>query len=84
MIRAGWRWAGIEGPVELAGHDDHLDGADDETTPLPLPDVFTAAGDTHGDWHEFDRVTAAERRVACSSRPSGPTATADLPGGRVE
>jgi hypothetical protein len=29
-----------------------------------LRDVFTAAGGSHEDWAEFDRVVAAERRTA--------------------
>jgi len=29
-----------------------------------LRDIFTAAGGTHDDWDEYDRVMANERRVA--------------------
>ena len=28
VLRAGWQWAAAEGPVELAGPDDALDGVD--------------------------------------------------------
>src|SRR5262249_47313983 len=28
VLRAGWRWAAVEGPAELAGPDDPLDGVD--------------------------------------------------------
>src|SRR5687768_17187065 len=28
VLRAGWNWASVEGPVELAGPDDPLDGLD--------------------------------------------------------
>jgi PPOX class probable F420-dependent enzyme len=63
VIRAGWRWAGVEGPVELAGPDDHLDGIDGERLRLLLREIFTAAGGTHDDWDEYDRVMASERRV---------------------
>ena len=69
VIRAGWRWAGDEGPVELAGPDDHLDAVGDERLSLLLRDIFTAAGGTHDDWHEYDRVTTAERRVAVFVTP---------------
>src|SRR5919199_1091915 len=43
VIRAGWRWAGVEGPVELAGPDDPLEGIDGETLRLLLRDIFTSA-----------------------------------------
>jgi PPOX class probable F420-dependent enzyme len=64
LLRAGWRWAAVEGPVELAGPVDRLDGIDDERLRLLLRQIFTAAGGTHDDWDEYDRVMAEERRVA--------------------
>lgn len=64
VIRAGWRWAGVEGPVDLAGPDDRLDAIDGERLRLLLREIFTAAGGTHDDWDEYDRVMADERRVA--------------------
>jgi PPOX class probable F420-dependent enzyme len=69
VIRAGWQWAGVEGPVELAGPDDHLDGIDAERLRVLLREVFEAAGGQHDDWDEYDRVMAAERRVAVLVRP---------------
>lgn len=63
VMRAGWQWAGVEGPVELVGPDDPLEGIDGEGLRLLLRDIFTAAGGTHDDWDEYDRVMAAERRV---------------------
>ena len=63
VLRAGWQWAAVEGPVELAGPDDRLEGIDDRLSGL-LRDIFKAAGGTHDDWDEFDRVMAAERRAA--------------------
>src|SRR5258705_4683384 len=30
VLRAGWRWAAVEGAVELAGPDDVLEGVDAE------------------------------------------------------
>src|ERR1700704_5646522 len=50
VVRAGWQWAGVEGPVELAGPDDPLDGIDAERLRLLLREIFTAAGGTHDDW----------------------------------
>jgi PPOX class probable F420-dependent enzyme len=64
VLRAGWQWAAVEGPVELAGPHDHLDGVDDERLRLLLREIFTAAGGTHDDWDEYDRVMAEEQRVA--------------------
>lgn len=65
-FRRAWRWAGVVGPVELIGPDDPAGGV--EVTGL-LRDVFTAAGGTHDDWDEFDRVMADERRLAVLVRP---------------
>ena len=64
VIRAGWQWAGVEGPVELIGSDDPRDGVDAEGLRLLLRAIFVAAGGEHDDWAEYDRVMAAERRVA--------------------
>jgi PPOX class probable F420-dependent enzyme len=69
VIRAGWAWAGVEGPVELAGPDDPLAGIDPERLRLLLREIFTAAGGTHDDWPEYDRAMAAERRVAVLVTP---------------
>jgi PPOX class probable F420-dependent enzyme len=69
VIRAGWNWVGVEGPAELAVPDDPLDGVDGERLRLLLREIFTAAGGTHEDWDEYDRVMAAERRVAVLVRP---------------
>lgn len=56
--RSGWQWAAVEGPARVAGNDPQL-----------LRDVFTAAGGTHDDWDEYDRVMAAEGRVAVFVTP---------------
>jgi len=69
VIRAGWRWAGVEGPVVLAGPDDPLPGVDGGRLRLLLRDIFSSAGGTHDDWDEYDRVMAAERRVAVLVEP---------------
>jgi PPOX class probable F420-dependent enzyme len=69
VIRAGWQWAGVEGPVELVGPDDPRDGVDPERLRLLLREIFTAAGGTHDDWDEYDRVMASERRVAVLVEP---------------
>ncbi len=70
VIRAGWRWAGVEGHAQLVGPDDPLDGIDDERRRVLLRDIFTAAGGTHDDWDEYDRAMTAERRVAVLVAPT--------------
>jgi PPOX class probable F420-dependent enzyme len=69
VIRAGWQWAGVEGPVELAGPDDPMKSVDGERLRLLLREIFTAAGGTHEDFDEYDRVMAEERRVAVLVEP---------------
>ncbi len=69
VIRAGWQWAAVEGPVELVGPDDPHEGIDGEGLRLLLRHIFTAAGGTHDDWEEYDRVMADERRVAVLVEP---------------
>jgi PPOX class probable F420-dependent enzyme len=69
VFRAGWEWVAVEGPVDLAGPDDPLDGLAADLVPQLLRDVFSAAGGTHEDWDEFDRVMAAERRFAVLVHP---------------
>lgn len=70
-FRNGWQWATVEGRAELAGPDDTrpwLTEADQLR--LLLRDVFTAAGGTHDDWDEYDRVMAAERRAVVLGAPT--------------
>lgn len=69
VIRAGWRWAGVEGPVDLAGPEDRLGDIAGDRLRLLLREIFVAAGGTHDDWHTYDRVMAEERRVAVLVRP---------------
>lgn len=69
VFRAGWEWVAVEGDADLAGPDDRLEGLDVEEVPRLLQDVFRAAGGTHDDWDEYDRVMAEERRLAVLVRP---------------
>src|SRR5215207_196189 len=69
VIRAGWQWVGVEGRVELAGPDDPMPGIDGERLRVLRREIFTAAGGTHEDWDEYDRVMAEERRVAVLVEP---------------
>jgi len=70
VVRAGWQWASVEGPVDLAGPDDPLPGVDAERLRVLLREIFTAAGGTHDDWPTYDRVMADERRVAVLVTPT--------------
>jgi PPOX class probable F420-dependent enzyme len=65
-FRSGWRWAVAEGRAELRGPDD----TEPEQLRLLLRAVFTAAGGTHDDWDEYDRVMREQRRVAVLVTPS--------------
>jgi PPOX class probable F420-dependent enzyme len=69
VFRVGWEWVTIEGAAELMGPDDAVPGFDPGTLPQLLRDVFTAAGGTHDDWDEYDRVMATERRTVVLVRP---------------
>ena len=70
VVRAGWQWASVEGPVDLAGPDDPLPGVDAEGLRVLLREIFTAAGGTHDDWPAYDRAMAEERRVAVLVTPA--------------
>jgi hypothetical protein len=69
VLRAGWRWAAAEGPVQLCGPGDPVPGVDAEGLRLLLRAVFTAAGGTHDDWDTYDAVMARERRTAVLVTP---------------
>jgi PPOX class probable F420-dependent enzyme len=70
VFRSGWEWVAVEGPVDLAGPDDHLPGLDSDQIPALLQDVFRAAGGDHDDWDEYDRVMEEERRTAVLVTPA--------------
>ena len=69
-FRSGWEWAAVEGPVTVIGPDDALADFAPARLPQLLRDVFTAAGGTHDDWAEFDRVMADEQRLALLVTPA--------------
>ncbi len=70
-FRSGWRWATVEGRAELVGPDDAQPWlADADRLRLLLREVFTAAGGSHDDWDQYDRVMAEERRAVVLIAPT--------------
>lgn len=70
-FRNGWQWATAEGTAELVGPDDTQPWlTDPDRLRLLLREVFAAAGGTHDDWDEYDRVMAAERRAVVLIAPT--------------
>jgi PPOX class probable F420-dependent enzyme len=70
-FKKGWQWATVEGRAELAGPDDAAPWlADPDQLRLLLREVFVAAGGSHDDWDEYDRVMAAERRAVVLIAPT--------------
>jgi len=68
-VRVGWQWATAEGPVDLIGPEDPFPGIDAERLRRLLREIFVAAGGTHEDFEEYDRVMKAESRTAVLVRP---------------
>ncbi len=69
LFRVSWDWASVDGPVDIVGPADTIDGFDPTQVPQLLRDVFTAAGGTHDDWDEYDRVMAEDGRTAVFVSP---------------
>jgi PPOX class probable F420-dependent enzyme len=69
VARAGGAWAAVEGTATIVGPDDPADGVDADGLRRLLRDAFTAAGGTHDDWDEYDRVMAEQRRAVVFVRP---------------
>ena len=70
-FRDGWQWATVEGNAELVGQDDPQPWlTDPDALRLLLREVFTAAGGTHDDWAEYDRVMAEQGRTVVFVAPS--------------
>lgn len=87
VFRDGWRWLAVEGTVRLEGPDDPAPAGSDRSVPNVIRDVYQAAGGTHDDWAEFDRVMADDRRCAVfialdasAPIPASPTARPERAG----
>lgn len=68
-IRRGWKWLSVTGPADLVGPDDPVEGVDADALRQLLRDIFIAAGGTHHDFDEYDRVMAQDRRAAVLVSP---------------
>ena len=70
-FRSGWQWATVEGRAELAGPDDPQSFLrDPDDLRLLLRAAFTACGDTHDDWAEYDRTMVEQRRTVVLVAPT--------------
>jgi PPOX class probable F420-dependent enzyme len=67
LVRRGWSWRSVTGVAELIGPDDPL--IDPEGRRRLLRGIFDAAGGSHDDLDEYDRVMAEEGRVAVLVAP---------------
>ena len=66
VVRPDWgRYVSVEGIAEMRGPDN----TPAEELRLLLREVFVAAGGSHDNWGEFDRVMKEERRVVVTVRP---------------
>jgi hypothetical protein len=70
VARAGWEWIAAEGAAEIIGPDDPDPKVDGDALRLLLRAIFTAAGGTHDNWPEYDRVMAEDRRAAVFVAPT--------------
>ncbi|HET6965581.1 MAG TPA: pyridoxamine 5'-phosphate oxidase family protein [Acidimicrobiales bacterium] len=64
VFAQGYRWVAVEGPVRIIGPDDPCDEVPAAEVPALLRGIFAAAGGSHENWDEYDRVMAEERRAA--------------------
>ena len=69
VFRAGRQWATAEGSCDIIGPDDPFSGFKPSDIPALLRSVFQAAGGSHSDWEEFDRVMREQRRTAVLVHP---------------
>ncbi len=69
-FRSGGRWASVEGRAQLIGPDDPHPDVDEERLRLLLREVFQAAGGSHDDWAQYDRVVREQRRTAVFLTPT--------------
>ncbi|MGH2366176.1 MAG: TIGR03618 family F420-dependent PPOX class oxidoreductase [Chloroflexota bacterium] len=68
--RSGHEWASLDGQADIIGPDDLPAGFAPAALPTLLRQVFAAAGGTHDNWAEYDRVMAQQRRAAVFVSPT--------------
>ena len=68
-IRRGWAWISVTGPADLIDPADPADDVDAEALRLLLREIYAAAGGTHDDLDEYDRVMAEDGRTAVLVSP---------------
>lgn len=68
-IRRGWEWIAVDGRAELAGPNDRHPAVPADAVPPLLRAIFRAAGGTHDDYDEYDRVMAEDARTAVLITP---------------
>ena len=68
-VRRGWRWVSVTGTADIIGPEEVPTEIDGEALRLLLRLVFQAAGGSHDDYDEYDRVMAAESRAAVLVAP---------------
>jgi PPOX class probable F420-dependent enzyme len=73
---SGYRWVAADGSVRLEGPDDPPPDGSGRSVPDVVRAVYVAAGGTHDDWDEFDRVMADDRRCAVFVTPDRITGNA--------
>jgi PPOX class probable F420-dependent enzyme len=66
-FRRSWEFATVEGVAEVIGPDARM-GA--EGLRALRRQIFSAAGGTHDDWDDYDRVMDEQGRVAVLIRPT--------------
>src|ERR1035438_3450134 len=69
VFRHGADWVAVEGPVRLVGPQDPIEEFTSAQRARLIRRIFVAAGGTHQDWDEFDRVMASEVRTAVLVAP---------------
>lgn len=67
--RRGWKWRAVTGPASIIGPDDPHPDYDADAIRVLLREVFQAAGGTHDDYQEYDRVMLEDRRAAVFVAP---------------
>lgn len=69
VFRSGWDWVAIEGPAELVGPDDQLEGFGGDVLAVIRTIYAAAVGGTQDEWSQLDETFVAERHTAVLLRP---------------